>query len=276
MNSLPAALTSIRHDEAFVKGTFMRGEILPQQGSTTGIRYRYGPIVVEYYTGDTEPSISPCAGLRSIIWDRITPTHPALKWLSLPTSSLAPNAIVSLEGEYWKNWAHGTKAHRNKWTHQTEFEIVRGTVQEFISLFKKYSRPRHTVRACADSILKQKVLHGDKMNFLFLKHIATGEISAGICTIDYPSVNQSYYAYSFYAREYIPRQAGVWLLDAWFQKCLKRGTVYANLGTVYAPGQPKSWKGFSQFKMYFDPLIFTYQPPLCKFTFSLKGGKARE
>lgn len=261
---------SIRYDTDFLSWTFAsQNKTHSKQEGVVGTRYAFGPLAVEYYTGDHEPRLSFFKGFRFVVWDRVQTTMMPRRWMVLPFGILPSNAIINLhEQEYWKRWSHGARNHYNKWFTQIQYDIQEISLDVFIPYFKKYSRPRYAAHRCADVMKDQEKTYGNRMKCYALLHKESKTICAGICTIDYPSVSQSYYMYSFYARKDLPRPAGVWLLNYWFMECQKKGIPYANLGTLYGPGQPRSWKGFSQFKMNFNPYIFSFKQPLFRFTFS--------
>lgn len=278
-NTAPLGLVSLRECVSFIRISFRDGfSKVIKNDNYTGVVFCYNFFAIEYYTGDIEPKIEPFKGLRFIIWDRIRNNQKIKHWFNLNIGGkLASNAIIDLSSEnYFSDWAHSTKSYYNKWFTQDEYEVLETNLQTFLKDFKIYARPKKLTNVCVENLMKKEILYKDIVTFYILKNKKTGIVCAGACTFDFPEFDQSYYMYSFYAREYIPKQAGVWLLNYWFMQCRKKEIKYANLGTVYEPGQPKSWKGFSNFKMYFKPLIFTYQPPLFRFTFSLKGEKEQE
>lgn len=266
---LPDDYVSIRTSPAFLSGFFgeHRRELL-SQGGVSGVRYFWWIFAIEYYTGDKQPTLIPFRGIRFAVWDRVKSVEKPQHWYEPRIGgTIAPHAIVPLASEtYWDTWSHGTKNHRTRLYAQSEYQIITSDIDTFLIHFKQHARPRYTVAPCNKMLIRQKKEYGDGMQFFLLQNTVTNIISAGIAVADYPDVGQAYYVASFYAREHIPRQAGVWLLNTWFMECKKKGMLYANLGTIYAPGQPKSWKGFSQFKMNFNPYIITCRKPLVRIT----------
>jgi hypothetical protein len=269
----PLDFIHIRQSEGFLKVNF--GETMRTMvgvPGSLGVRYSYGPFAIEYYTTDTEPQPHQFRGLRIIVWDRLQRTEKPIGWHRVSfAQKLAPHAIVDLSHDtYWQSWSHGTKSHRTKWFKEHEYEIIKTDLDVFMPYFRKHARPKHLTTMFSKVLERLQVSHREVMTFFVLKNKVNGVISAGICTVDYPDVRQSYYLASFYDRENIPRQAGVWLLNYWFMRCREKGISYANLGTVWAPGQSRSWKGFTLFKQGFSPFVVAYKAPLTRITFSWK------
>lgn len=118
-----------------------------------------------------------------------------------------------------------------------------------------------------DQIKKLYLLNQDTLHAYVLKELASGEIVAGFIGVDCFSVQQSFYITAFTRKEIAPKESGLWLYHFWMRKSSLRGIKYANLGNIWTKGQPNSWKGFSDFKMKFKPLLVTLQPELVRFTF---------
>lgn len=262
----------IRQSASFVQGFFSDVcRTILDTSHSLGVRYTYGICAIEYHFGDKEPELEPYRGIRFVIWDRLHELARPPGWMKTYIGGkLAPHAIINLSREeYWSDWSHSTKNHRARWFTQNEYEIVAVDIDAFIPYFIQYARPASVSHYCVKAMKREYGVYGDNMRFFVLKRKEDGTICAGISVVDFPDISQSYYAFSFYARDKIPRQSGVWLLNYWFMECVKRHITYANLGTVYAPGQPRSWKGFSEFKMYFRPFIVVAQEPLWRCTISL-------
>lgn len=257
----------------FLKGSFgeKNRKIVGIDGAI-GVRYSYGLFAVEYYTGDKEPELEYFKGFRFIIWDRVTSNYKPKKWYEmLPGFGLAVSAIVDVSvDEYWKDWTKTLRQYRAKWETQTEYEILKTNRDEFVKYYKKFAKPQNTINTCIDILDKHLKVSGDKVNLFILKNKLTGDIGGGIGTVDFKDVNQSYYLIAFSDKEKAPPATGLWLLYNWFLHCKNLNIQLANLGVIYTFGQPRSWKGFSKFKMHFRPILIVYKRPLFSFTFSIK------
>ena len=88
------------------------------------------------------------------------------------------------------------------------------------------------------------------------------EILAGIAVLNSPTCKSSYYSAGFFmaGTEKLPLMTG--LMDHWFQTSQSRGFRVVQFGNFWVPGNPSSWKGFSDFKAKFGAKIIVYQPLL--------------
>jgi lipid II:glycine glycyltransferase (peptidoglycan interpeptide bridge formation enzyme) len=60
------------------------------------------------------------------------------------------------------------------------------------------------------------------------------------------------------------------------EKSSARGIHFANLGAIWTKGQPKEWKGFTEFKKKFNPHHIILPRSLIRLTFSLRKGKQKQ
>ena len=98
-------------------------------------------------------------------------------------------------------------------------------------------------------------VHPEDVSILFFWH--QGTLLGGTVFVDYPDVQQSHYLISFLTEEGKTAKAGYAYIYWWYQDMLKKGLQWADFGIVWAPGDPISWKGYSQFKKRFNPFRLT-------------------
>ncbi len=274
---IPSDFQDIRQSKEYLKGLFQQGEIVGSAGSL-GVRHAFGYVAVEYYTTDTEPKISPFKGLRLIIWDRVRSGSVPKKWhVMLAGLSLSTVAISDLSApEYWKEWSSTARRYRLQWNEQETYVIVPVDLETFTSYYMKLGRPANTRKAVMESLAYRMKVNKEVTELFALQEISTGRLYAGLAVINAKDVSQAYYLFGFFDKEHGPAQAGVWLMSEWFARLREKNIRFANFGPVWTPGQNKTWKGFTEFKLHFRPFLLTYQLPLFRFTFSWKDSPKDE
>lgn len=267
---IPDDFVDMKQSENFLRGSFRFGEIL--KGEVLGVRHSRARFAIEYFTSDKEPTFLSFRGLRLVIWDRIKNDLIPNGWHQmLPGFRLCTSVVSDIsEEEYWKTWSETARRYRLKWETQMEYEIINLDLNTFTEYYLKLGRPKDTRQSVVNSLTNRVDLKKESISFFGLRHKETGEIFAGIATVDAPEISQSYYLSAFLDKENGPAQSGLWLMNHWFIHCKKNAIKYANFGPVWTPGQSKSWKGFTEFKSHFRPFTLRYQRPLFRFTFSLK------
>ena len=270
-NNLPDNFLHLKQSLTFLKGSFgERNRKIVGEYGALGVRYSYGPVAIEYYTCDKEPSLETFKGFRFIIWDRILNKNKPKNWRQMILGfGLSTSVIVDVsKEEYWKDWTKTFRQYRAKWETQTEYEILKISRDEFAVYYEKFGRPRDTINTCISILDKHLNEESERVNLFILKNKLNDDVVGGIGTVDASEVNQSYYLIAFSDKEKAPPANGLWLLNNWFLYCKNSNIRFANLGVIWTPGHNKKWKGFSEFKMYFRPVVVTYQRPLFRFTFN--------
>ncbi len=270
---LPDSFTHLRQSLPFLKGSFTEKYRSIVGGSgAIGVRFSVWLFAVEYFTGDVVPESETFKGLRLIIWDRILNNSKPKQWHQATQGfRLSSCAVLDLSlEEYWKDWTKTLKQYRNKWETQTEYEIEKVARNQFVDCYLKFGHPKNLLSASINSLDRHIKENRSAISLFILKNKITNTVVAGVGVVDAKEVNQSYYLTAFTDKKIAPPQAGLWLLNNWFLQCIKNGIRFANFGVIWVPGQSKGWKGFSEFKLHFRPIILEYKPPLFRFTFSLK------
>ncbi len=256
------------------------------ESQTTGSRYKvvgsqqnygkrmfFGPFCIEYYTGDNEPVLESFKGLRFIIWAPVTRVAIPSGWYMLfKKSTREVSAFIDIRNieECYKLWNNTFRTYVYHFSKQDRYAVESISCDHFCELYTKYAKKMSTTPLYFRQL---QILDNNKksmVNFYTLKDTVSGEPVAGVATSDCFSVKQSYYIAAFTRKDIAPKEAGLWLLNHWMKESSKRGILYANFGNMWVPGKPSSWKGFSDFKMKFRPMILTLKPELVKITFSLK------
>jgi hypothetical protein len=170
---------------------------------------------------------------------------------------------------YHSSWNGTHKTYYNHFYAQQDYSISEVTADEYILLYKKYADPIVNIEKNINYIKSLAGLDKENLHCYFLKEKASGEVISGFAGADFFSVSQSYYFSAFTRKSIAPKESGVWLINYWMKESSKKGILFANLGPIWTEGQPKSWKGFTAFKMKFKPILLTLPKELIRFTFSI-------
>lgn len=275
-NLIPKDFVHLFQDAVFLRATFPGKEssIIEADGCV-GRRHTLGPLCIEYYTTDTVPALSPFRGLRLVLWTPVTRSNKPSGWIGLPKNkSTMVYSFVDIRGDdYWRLWGKTFKNYRNQWERQSTFTIKEVTHKEYEGYYRTWGAPAWIVKRFEERTQQHINLDTESAHFYILENVATNEILAGVCCIDSLVTHQSYYLSSFTRKDIAPPQAGFWLCYYWIEVCRARGIWFANLGVVWVKGHPLDWKGFSDFKMKFNPILLHLPRDLLKVTFSLFKNK---
>jgi hypothetical protein len=234
-----------------------------------GARWHYGPLWFEGYVGDVEPVIEPCEHPRLVVWQTVerldTPAGWRRAWVRCNPRMTGYAPIVNPEA-YWETWTNHAQRHRKRWLKQTEFEVSTASLEEFIEAYHA-TRKLLTLRGLFVWLTKKKIAaHGDNVRLIVIREKASGLIAAGFVALDIPEDHQSIHLVSFLhpAVERHPASVGTGIIDEWFKQSIARGIRFMDFDLFYAPGDPKDWKGFSQFKSQFGTRFIKYPYALLK------------
>ena len=125
----------------------------------------------------------------------------------------------------------------------------------------KKIRPRFLKR-----LEKKEKIFSKNIDYLLAAEKSTGNIFAGLATLDLPSISQSIHHNAFLDHTMPHSSVGTGLVDHWFQSCIQKNIRFLNFGVFWSKGQLKSWKGFSNFKSQFGIQIIKFPKILFKIT----------
>ncbi len=243
-----------------------RSEVVGAPGAW-GTRWRHGPFRFEKYTTDVEPAIA-AGPRRMVIWQRIARQDvPRGWWRAWSDMSVRMTGIATLAPGYEAAWSPHARRHAAQWRKRVavgEWEIVEPSAEQFLQAHAA-SRQDVALRLSFATILKEKIRsHGGRVRLIAARRPG-GVIEAGLAVIDVPEIVQSIHLMSFLHRGAEKSSAGVGLIDRWFQTSLERGVRFLDFGLFWAPGDPRSWRGFSRFKSQFGVHLIRYPRPLIRF-----------
>lgn len=264
-------LKHIFQDRLFLTITFTNKYccIIGEEGSL-GSRFSFGFFCLEYYTTNNEPKLEKFAGLRLVIWSPLGSSRVPKKWIKTPIKvDSVTYACVDIRNkdDYWKSWSDTFKNYCSRWERQDQYTIREILYDEYRALYSKYSKPEKYIPTRLIWLEKYHRHGKTDVQFYILQHKVTGEIYSGLAVVDCFSVNQAYYISAFTRKEVAPLQSGLWLIKYWMDVSSKKGIHFANLGPMWTDGQPKEWKGFTEFKKKFNPLYISTERPLFRITF---------
>jgi len=233
-----------------------------------GMRWHYGPIWVESYTTDVQPEIDLTGPSRMVIWQPMTKLGKPVGWHRswIQMNPLQHGfAVLCGKAEYWKEWTAHAQRHRKKWLKDERYEIVEVPLPEFAAAYHKTGK-LPTMRKDFLKLLERRIrVHGDHVHLFAARDKQTRAIISGLAVLDVPDVSVSMHLIAFLHPKFEKTSVGTGIIDHWYAHCLKEGIRFPHFGLLWAPGDPRSWKGYSKFKRQFNPHLLRYPMPLVRF-----------
>lgn len=239
-----------------------------------GIRWSLWPLTLEEYVGDREPDLQESAQgalarNRFMMWKRIRKSEVPERW----KPSRFPwriDGYNTLEAEYGKTWNHNARRAVSAWKERFEgkaYRIEEISETEFAAAYRKSTVGRKVGGILLDSFLRKLVLPERKgaTSLFGMRNTKNGTIVAGTGVLFSDSFRSSVRECPFMLREARNIFAGEALIDRWFYESLKRGMKYLFFTSFWHEGEPRSWKGFSEFKSHFGLSYIAYPPLLTRF-----------
>jgi hypothetical protein len=269
LRHLPKDFTHPTQSEKYLKASFTQRVGILSKVPTLGALCDYGWIKLEYFTTEDEPQKSREKGLGIQIWHQIGTRKAPRNWWPL-FSLLRRSSIAFLdlhedaEG-YWKGWSEHARRQRKKWYSQEQYEIEEVSKEVFLKAYKKSTLTQSLQELFKKSLERHCRTYKEDVHFLAVKEKESGIVYAGFMTVDDFALNQSFYPVAFMLPDAKKMAASVGLVEHWILQCQKKSIRYINLGIVWMPGDPPSWKGYSLFKALFHPKILLFQRPFVRF-----------
>lgn len=240
-----------------------------------GIAWHHGPFYFESYQSDVEPEIQPFDHRRYIIWQPLTrldkPKGWRRSWMNINPRQTG-YAPIGPADSYWKIWNSNAQRQRVKSLKNNDYEIFEGTAEEFIPAFKNVKNINFFgIKTLYIELLRKEVKrHGNLIHCYLARHKATNKILAGLVVLDLPEIKQSHHLIAFLYKEAEGEGVGTGLIDYWYQHSISQGFKYHDYGLFWAPGDDRSWKGFTRYKGQFGTRYIRYQKPLVKWVWKSK------
>ncbi len=265
---------------------FMSAEMMPRLlkphyvgENPSGLRRNIGPLCVEGYVSDKEPLLNEPGPSRIVIWERLGRTDIPPNWstnnlISRMASSIPYRegfAIVDQDGSHFTRWAPTERARRRRW-HEVlidrKYRIVDISGDEFWTAYKTSStwkKIRYFYRELLRQMFRLYQQNGQPVVYRVVRRIDTGEIVAGMATLDSLKYRGSYYFIGFLCDAGRTDHAMTALMDDWFTRSSESGIRYVQLGHFWGKDSPENWKGFSDFKAKFTTHYIDFPPLLVRF-----------
>lgn len=269
-NSLPKGFAPPFQSHDYLQGTFYKNSshtLLLERNKPLGIRRTLGRVAMDLYTCQEEPILEPFHGFRMVVWQPIHPLERPAGWLPWPAPTQPKTHAVAevLQGDYWIPWSTHAKRHRKKWLARTDLVIEEISFEEFANAFEASGKlPR--ARAGAIEAIRRRMEHANHHVFFFGAHDSKGCVVAALAVCDLKDIFLSVHLAAFIHPDFEKTSVGTGLIDAWYARCQKTNIRFAYFDIVWSPGDPKGWRGYSQFKKQFRPHLLTTPLPFVKFT----------
>jgi len=242
-------------------------------GGVRDIAWRVWPLSIEAYHSEEEPvPITPPPynlPFRMIMWHRPHDGPKPNGWVQFRKrpDSLIGFADITNSTSYEELWTANARRDRKLWLtrHSSAYTIETIPYSEF-----KAAYLQGTIEPVMKRLLLQSTVfehtrtNSTKLSLWGARRKSDGKIVAGMAALDSPSSQGSYNLAAFYLKEARKDLVMTGVVDHWFKESQKKGIRFLQFGSFYQPGDPKSWKGFSNFKAKFGIHYVTRPPTLYK------------
>lgn len=237
-----------------------RMKIVGEEG-IYGIQRDFLFFYVEKYVSFLEPKIEKGNKPKIVIWEPLNSPCIFSKWLKFPFVFFPKKiGIFHLKEEnYWKEWSLNCQRNRKKFLTKGNYEIFKTDLQNFLFFYEKSGQLEFFFRFFIKKLLNfYSKTQRENVNFLLAKDKKKEEILAGLAFVDFLDISLSKYLISFLNKSARKTPAGIGLIDFWFKHCLLKKISFLDFGVLWTWGNPKSWKGFSNFKRQFNLYEITF------------------
>lgn len=209
------------------------------------------PFVREFSISSVAPSREHQTRSRFILWRPVGATTIPKGWVRSPieVSVVRATGFMHIHPDYKKGWSKSARyllsklPERHIRIEQVPYEVyarVLPSTGKFKSIHDFMSRKARRFNR----------VYGEAMRW-YLAYTKEGVAVSGLGILYLPEHNYSFHVSGFTDRRFDEPEANVGLIDRWHQDLLALGMTYIDFGTLWRPGDPKSWKGFADFKKKF-------------------------
>jgi hypothetical protein len=196
---------------------------------------------------------------RILLWQPICAGNIPKGWIDspFPFSTRQTGYLDASDESYWSGWGTHAKRHRTAWSKQKEIDIIERSGTDVMNM----TFPERFQRRVRESVPQ----HGDLVRvFLTYRKNNPKKIIAALAVVDVPEISVSIHLASYILPEVRKSSVGVGMICAWLDACRVRKIRFADFDIIWTPGDPKEWKGYSEFKLHFKPQIIRYPKPLLR------------
>ncbi len=241
------------------------------------IYYGFWPLFMAVSFADKEPVIpkrSKFALWPTVYaWDRVVKKNDDEEkgWTKVGSNPRKRLGILEVrDGDYYKSWGDTTKNLRNRWlkVNGGAYEVVEVQREEFLVHYVKskvYKKINKDVTSrVMRAITKRDESGTHKVYYLLVRNKESNEVKVGLAYESSSSSTNTYYSIGFLTDygEKDPLMTG--LLMEWIERERKSGYAYFNFGVFWKEGDPKSWQGFSKFKLKYGVKMYDLPQSLIK------------
>jgi hypothetical protein len=246
--------------------------------SPKGMRFALGPICFEEYTGDSEPDVdAACSGTlarpRVVMWHRVRRTDKPPRWSAFSKKPWRIDGVIDLKPnvDYTDAWHKNARRDLRRWRElfAQNYSVERIALQEFAEAYKKSLIAGRVDLERLHQLERRFALQTKEHIELWAVRGKSGKIVAGTGIIYSPTYGHSTHFAPFITEEGRSVYAATALVDHWFAETIRLGCRFAVTTNFWFKGQPRGWKGFSEFKSHFGFDFVEYPPTLYRFV----GGK---
>ena len=241
------------------------------------------PISINYITTSQLPVIEKRRGLHLVLWDRVkeddseADTEKVMGWCQakgILAQRRPPVAYLDLrninEENYFKQWSRTVHLFRNRWNRdlaQGKFKINEVSVEDFVIEYKKSSIGKSQKKFYLNQIKNVYKNYENDIKFYFIVN-KNNAVVAGVGLIEDRFLNQLIYMYVFTNKDKEFKHIGVGIIDYAVKFCLQNNINYFNFTPIWEKGHSSSWKGFTEFKLKFNPKLLRCKNSYIKFACS--------
>lgn len=239
-----------------------------------GIRWGLWPFFFEEYIGQKEPDLSKTTGrlgyVRTALWKRLHDGPVPKGWWAPRRTPWRIDAFYRLHPGYVEDWQKNPRREVRVWNESVaegRFRIEEIPFEEFKAAYNTSTVARK-IGSELCRVLERKLAMPACAPHIVLwgaRDLTTGRIIAGTAAIFSPTHKASIRECPFMLAEARGTFAPTGLIDHWYQEALRRDTQVVQFANFYQKGEPKSWKGFSEFKSHFGATLVHYPPTLVRF-----------
>lgn len=249
-----------------------------------GKRWALWPLCFEEYFSDTEPDLQKSkegrlAYNRLITWKRVrraagAPDAPKGWWKSSKKTWRVDGFFdLKKNPDYAAAWQKNARRDLRIWQecYRGRYPIEQISFAEYAAAYKKSTVARRVNMDRLEDLERKIALPLVQKNTALwgVRDRDTNKVLAGTAIIRSPASKSSTHFAPFILPEAARLHAGTALMNHWFAQARALGDAFAVTTNFWYRGQPKSWKGFSEFKSHFGWSYCAYPPML----FRLARGK---
>lgn len=244
--------------------------------------FKIFPITIECRVSEIEPVLDSVRGLRIVLWDKRVEKD-ELKIVKVKgwwqargvfSASAPTQAFLDLQEEnivenYFKHWDETTRRYRNRWSRQTdagEVYIEKVSKELYLQSYEQGLLSKSLKKFFIQKMHNFDAVYGEYLEYL-LAFDKAKKVLGGLSYVHDMETNQSIHFTAFVTKAGDKTAAGVGLIDFWVRECIVHRIPFATLGIIWSKGQPKSWRGYGNFKLHFRPAQVAFRNVYVKLTF---------